>query len=104
MSTLPGRGKAALTPECNQLLKSVKLSATVLVILIGLALLLLAAAIVYNYAKKTEHTDQDDKKEKIIGYMSIAATVTIGVSLLASIWQYSVASRTSAVCLTSSSN
>lgn len=102
MSTLSGRAKAALTPECNQLSKSIKLSATVLLVVIGLGLILLVMATFYNYMKKTETTEEDNKKEKLIGYLSIASTLIIGVDLLASMWQYSIASRTTAVCLTAS--
>lgn len=71
-------------------------------IVIGLALILLAVAITYNYMKKTTTPEEDAKKDTIIRYMSIASTVIIGVGLLASIWQYSIASRTTAVCLTNS--
>lgn len=101
MSTLAGRAKAALTPECNQLSKSIKLSAITLMVVIGLALILLVVAIIYNHMKKTTSTEEDSKKDKIISYMSIAATVVIGVGLLASMWQYSIASKTTAVCLAS---
>lgn len=99
MSTLPGRVKAALTPECSQLSQSIKLSATVLMVVIGLALILLVSAIIYNYVKKTTTPEEDAKKDKMISYMSIASTVVIGVGLLTSIWQYSTASRTATACL-----
>lgn len=75
------------------------MSAMVLIIVIGLALILLVVAIIYNYMKKTTTPEEDTKKDKIISYMSIGATVVMGVGLIASIWQYSLASRTTAVCL-----
>lgn len=99
MSTLPGRVKAALTPECSQLAQSIKISATALMVVIGIALILLVSAIVYNYVKKTTGDEEDKKKDKVISYMSIASTVMIGIGLLASIWQYATASRTAAACL-----
>lgn len=52
--------------------------------------------------KKSTTRDDDDKKEKLISYLSIASTIIIGVGLLASIWQYSIASRTTATCLSAS--
>lgn len=92
----------ALPQECNQLSKSIKLAAAVFIIVIGLALILLVVATLYNYTKKSRSTKVCTKKDKIISYMSIGTTVVIGVGLLVFTWQYSIALRTTAVSLTSS--
>lgn len=93
----------SLTPECGNLTRSIKASSAVVIIIILIAFVLLTTAVVYNYVKQVKddankQTNQD-KKAKIVGGMTIATIVVLGVGLLSGIWQYTAVSRASKACL-----
>lgn len=87
-----------MTDNCGQLTQNVKSTSMVLLVLIGLAVLLLVFATGYNYLKKTTTTEEDTKKDRMIAYMSVAATVVTGAGLAAAMWQHSTASRAVTAC------
>lgn len=82
MNSAKSLGAAALnkiTPECVNVGQAIKLS----LIMVVIALILLIAAIIYNYVKKTDTTDADvqkeneEKKTKVVGALSITGTVLV---------------------------
>lgn len=93
----------ALTPECSNLTRSIKASSMLVIFVILAAFILLTAAVVYNYVKKiptgTNQESEENKKKKVVGGMTIASIVILGVAVLSSIWQYTAVSRTSKLCL-----
>lgn len=108
MNSAKNLGAAALnkiTPECINVGKAIKLSSTVVLVMVVIALILLISAIVYNYVKKTESTDTDtqteneDNKKKVVGALSITGTVIVFLSLLASVWDFSVVSKAANRCI-----
>lgn len=93
-----------LTPECGTLARSIKASSAVVIVIILIAFVLLTTAVVYNYVKQIKDDDKDrqinqDKKAKLVGGMTIASMVMLGIALLSSIWQYTAVSRTAKACL-----
>lgn len=108
MSSARSLGAAALnkiTPECVNIGKSIKMSSTVVLAMIIIALILLISAIIYNYVKKTDSTDTDaqheneNKKKKVVGGLSITGTVLVFITALASIWDLSVVSKAANRCI-----
>jgi len=106
MSTSAGinRMRNAITPECENLGKSIKVSALIVLIILIIVIILMVAAIVYNHMKQTvtdadRAEDEDKKKNKIIGGLSIGSVVVLAIGTLAGIWQYVVAAKVANVCL-----
>lgn len=93
----------SLTPECGNLTRSIKASSAVVIIIILIAFVLLTTAVVYNYVKQvkddSDKQTNQDKKAKLVGGMTIASIVVLGIGLLSSIWQYTAVSRTAKACL-----
>lgn len=93
----------ALTPECGNLTRSIKWSSMIVIIVLLVAFILLIGAIIYNYVKKipsdTNQKDNENKKKKIVGGMTIGSVVVLGIGLISSIWQYTAVSKTSKLCL-----
>lgn len=97
-----------MTPECARLGGSIKMVSIVGLVMIVLALILIIAGIVYNYVKKTtgQTTDEtkanEDKKQKLVGGLTITGAVFLAVTSLIQVWQYSVASKVANQCIGSS--
>lgn len=94
----------SLTPECGNLTRSIKAVSALVIVVILIAFVFLTTAIVYNYVKKVKEDDKDkqatlDKKAKLVGGLTIASMVVLGVALLSAIWQYAAVSRTAKACL-----
>lgn len=77
-----------------------------MMIIIIIALILLIIAIIYNYTKKESKgadpavaAEEDTKKEKVVGALSITATVLVAIGAIFALWSYSVVSKTTRVCL-----
>ncbi|ATY70259.1 hypothetical protein [Tomelloso virus] len=108
MSSMKGLGTSAInkiTPECANIGKSVKVVSLVVLIMVIIATILLVAAIIYNYVKKTANDDaevqaeNEAKKKKVIGGLSITGAVVVFLSALAAIWEYSVLSKAVHRCI-----
>lgn len=95
----------ALTPECSNLTRSIKSSSAVVIVIILISFILLTTAVIYNYLKQIKDGDDHDanqaKKSKLVGGLTIASMVIMGIGLLSSIWQYTAVSRTAKACLPS---
>lgn len=92
---------AKLTPECNNLGRSVKTSASVLCVMVILALVLLVTAIIYSYVKKVDatNTDANANKKKVVGGLSITASIVLAITTFVALWQFNVASKTMKICM-----
>lgn len=110
MNSTKGLGASALnkiTPECANIGKTVKMVSIVTLLMIVVAAVLLIAAIIYNYARKTESTDADEQarneesKRKVIGALTITGTVLVFLASLSSVWDYSVVSKAVNKCIPS---
>jgi uncharacterized protein YpmB len=103
MSGVTGRIRSAATPECANLSKGVKFSSLIAIVVVLIAFVLLGSALIYNYTKKipegTEAAAADKKKKQIIGGLTIASVVALGVSLVVDIWQYVIVSKAVNQCL-----
>lgn len=103
MSSALGRAKSAITPECQNISKSVKFSALVVIVIVLVAFVLLAAAMIYNYTKKipagTNADAAEASKKKVISGLTIASLVVLGLSLLVSLWQYAIVSKAVDTCI-----
>lgn len=105
MSGVGGRIRSAITPECANLSKGVKVSSLIAIVVVLIAFVLLGSALIYNYTKKipegSEAANADKKKKRIIGGLAIASVIALGISLVVDIWQYVIASKAVNQCLTS---
>lgn len=103
MSALPpgvgARIRGAITPECGNLSKSIKMASLVSLAFIFICLIILIAAIAFNYLKKVGNSFTEEKKRDIINGMLYGAAAIALISTLASVWQYSVAGKTVKSCL-----
>lgn len=92
---------AKLTPECNNLGRSIKTSATFVCVMVILALVLLVTAIIYSYVKKVDDTNADASanKKKVVGGLSITASVVLAVTTFIALWQFNVAAKTVKICM-----
>lgn len=94
-----------ITPECQNLGRSIKLSSMVVLIMIIVAVILLVSAIIYNYMKKNDAPDAetihatDDTKKKVVGALTITSTVIIFITAFAAIWQMQIASKAVRMCI-----
>lgn len=95
-----------LAEDCTNIGKSIKLSATIVLIMVFIALILLVSAIIYNYVKKIDATTTDgqaaeleNKKKKVVGGLTIASSVLLLLTSLAAIWDLSVVSKAANKCL-----
>lgn len=77
---------------------------TIVVCLI--AFVLLGGATLYNYMRKPKTgadaaaiAADETSKKKVVGGLTIASLVFLGISLLAGVWQYTIASKTINHCL-----
>lgn len=95
-----------ITPACSNLARSVKMVSVLNLILVIVAAVLLIAAIIYNYTRKTESTDADEQtrnelsKKKVIGALTITGVVLVVLASLSSVWNYSVLSKAVKTCIT----
>lgn len=94
-----------LTPECNNLGRSVKTSATLILVMIVIALVLLIAAIIYSYVKKLHTTDasqmeaEEENKKKVVGILSITSSIVLAITTFVAIWQFNIAAKTVKICM-----
>lgn len=68
-------------------------------IFIAICMIILIAAISFNYFKKVGGSFTEDKKRGILNGMLYGAGGIALISTLVSIWQYSVAAKTVKSCL-----
>lgn len=103
MSTTVGRAKLAITPECQNIAKSIKFSSLITIVVVLIAFVLLGAALIYNYVKKiptgAEAAEKEAAKKKVISGLTIASLVVLGISLVVAIWEYAIVSKAADVCL-----
>lgn len=103
MSSLSGRVRSAITPECSSLSRSIKYVSLISMIIVLVALVILVSGIIYNYMKKVPNGADaaavEDKKKKVVGSVTITAAVVVALSLITSIWEYAVVSKTANQCL-----
>lgn len=91
--------------ECSSLGRSVKLSSMLVLIFIVIAVVLLVAALIYNYSVKAATNDSSDASDKekhkkaVIGGLTISSAVFAFLATFAAIWQLSVASKSVKLCL-----
>lgn len=108
MSSLSGRVRSAITPECNNLSRSIKNISMFNMILLFISLVVLLGAVLYNYLKKvpsgTDAGTVENKKKKVVGAATITSTVLLAISFLTSVWDYVIAAKTANQCLPSSIN
>jgi len=100
-----------ITPQCENLHKTIKLASFITLALTSVVLVLLLAAIIYNYVLKNdtpaptlragEETDTttEDKKKKIIGGLTISAAIIGLVSVLSSLWSAMIGAKTAKTCI-----
>lgn len=110
------RVRNVIIPECNNLGRTIKMSSWLVVISLLIALVMLIIAVIYTYVKKTSNSSNDgsstsqyavgdtdeDKKNKIIGGLSITGIVFVALSVFVAIWSATIAAKTTNTCLTSS--
>lgn len=74
---------------------------TIIVVLV--AVVLLSAALIYNYVKKipagNNAADGETAKKKVVSGLTISSLAVLVVSLLASIWEYAVVSKAADTCI-----
>lgn len=103
MSSLPSgvgaRIRGAITPECSNLSKSIKMTSLLSLIFIVICMIILVVAISFNYFKKVGTGFTEDKKRSVLNGMLYGAAGVALISTLVSIWQYSVAAKTVKSCL-----
>lgn len=103
MSSVVGRVRSAATPECSNLSRGVKFSSLITIVVVLVAFVLLGSALIYNYTKKVPDGNDaaatDKKKKQIIGGLTIASVVMLGVSLIVAIWQYVIVAKAMNQCL-----
>lgn len=108
VGALGARLRNAITPECANLSKTIKLSALILLILITVMIVILLSALAYNHMKKTtgvglteaEEVEEEAKKTKVISSLSSTNVGVMAMALVASIWLNSSAAKTAKTCLT----
>lgn len=111
--------RSAITPECNNLGRSIKTSSWLIVVFLAIAIILMLIAVIYNYkgtpkstvpattgagagagaSGGTTATTDEDKKNKIVDSLSIAGMAFTVISLLISIWSASVVGKAANNCL-----
>lgn len=106
---MSGRMRNALTPECENLSKSLKLTSLITLVLTSIATILLLVAIIYNYVKRskgttradagTSNSTDEEKTAKIVGALSISGSVAVALTFLLKIWDFTVAAKTAKTCL-----
>lgn len=110
MSAQPGsataafnRARAVITPECQNIAKSIKFSSLLTIFVVLVAVILLASALIYNYVKKiptgTNAGEGEATKKKVVGGLTIASLVVLVISLLTSIWEYAVVAKAADTCI-----
>jgi len=97
--------RSTVTPECENLGRTIKSVSVLLIIFIVVTVVLLIVAISYNYMKKgatdADHAAEEEaRKGKIIGGLSITGALTACISMIMSVWLTSVAGKMTAQCLT----
>jgi hypothetical protein len=128
MSTAPGtfttKISRALSPECDNLSKTVKMTSLISLVVLVIAFLLIVFALLYNYMQKphsnpvisnptaTDRQQQQpamedahdnntmtDKQQKLLHGMSIATSAAVVIDLIAKLWDYKVSAKTIKLCL-----
>jgi hypothetical protein len=105
--------KTLITPECENLTKSLKWSSLFSLILLTISLILLFVAVIYNYVKKTTvnssgggqapSQDEEEKKQKVIAGLSITSVISVSIAFLIKIWDFTIATKTVKTCLSNNS-
>lgn len=95
-----------IVPECQNIGRSIKTSATVIVVMIVIVLILLVVSILYSYLKKIDATltldvaSQESHKKKVVGGLTITASVLIFITAFVAVYQMSAVSRAARQCIT----
>lgn len=96
-----------IVPECQNIGRSIKTSATVIVVMIVIVLILLVVSILYSYLKKVDAslsqdsvTAQENNKKKVVGGLTITASVLIFITAFVAVYQMSAVSRAARQCIT----
>lgn len=95
-----------IVPECQNIGRSIKTSATVIVVMIVIVLILLVVSILYSYLKKIDTspsldvTAQETHKKKVVGGLTITASVLIFITAFVAVYQMSAVSRAARQCIT----
>nr|AHW98258.1 GrBNV_gp95-like protein [Nilaparvata lugens endogenous nudivirus] len=107
MSATPNRIHQLVTPECENLSKTIKLSSLGSLILISIVVILMFVVIIIQYMVKKKTSDPpqmlEEKKKTTtwISALSLASFVVAVLLLFVTMWDVTVVSKTTNNCLKS---
>lgn len=100
MSTLIGRARSLITPECTNLARGIRTSSMTIIVVVLIAFTILSGLLIYNYFIRDRTSTSKLIKSVVVG-LDITCITFLGIALLASIWDNIIVSKTVKQCLAS---